>query len=265
MLFRLILLSFLISSPTVSAAMTASPIPKATNPTITQSINELQSQRTTLENTANELERKASFWHTAVLVTAFLTAAIGLLAFVSQHLETRRVNALSDTTKTVSSLTEKITALQIEHERTARVDLLKQLAPRGLNMTQMGEIRRKLYSQFHTLPIDIVFYSGDYEMAGFASNLNITFAAWHPGMREVYREFSRGITIDYDPNDKVASEASQPFFDALKPYGFRLNGPFPTLSGDVPYLIGGEKATAKLRITVGWRDAPAVPVTDMMN
>jgi len=147
--------------------MNTNSTPNTKNPTTTQSIQDLQSQRTILENKANELERKANFWHTAVLVTAFLTAAIGLLAFIFQRLETQRTNVLNETRKSISSVTEQIHKMEIELEASARRGMEK----RTLSQEQFRTISETLRSfPIRTAQVSCPF--GNQEAYGFAKQIS---------------------------------------------------------------------------------------------
>jgi hypothetical protein len=144
---------------------------------------------------------------------------------------------------------------QLEKERDARVAIEKRLAPRGLNMGEIGSIRRAVYP-LGLQPIDIVYYANDPEIRGLANNLAITFEAWEVTLYEAPMGYSRGITIEYDPKDAKATERSQAMFDALRGHEFRINGPFASLPSPIEATNANYfkvPPIATIRITVGYK------------
>ena len=119
----------------------------------------------------------------------------------------------------------------IERERTARVQLLKTLAYRSLNMSELGAIRRATYA-YRKVPLDILYCAtGDPEVGHFTASIQMAFDIWKPNIFPISYFAQRGLTVEYDPNDPQASQAAQHFLDALNHHGFRVNGPFPSCRG----------------------------------
>ncbi len=149
----------------------------------------------------------------------------------------------------------------IEQERTARVQLLKTLAYRTLNMGELGAIRRATYA-YKAAPLDILYCVGDPEVGQFAARIENAFDIWKPNIFPISSFIQPGLTVEFDPNDPQASEAAQHFFEALNHHGFRVNGPFPELPWTPKELLVQTVPQAKLRIVVGERDPVYLPTEE---
>ncbi len=137
-------------------AISAQNTAKTMNPTTSKAIKDLKSRRDSLQSQSNALERKQDFWHEIALATGVIAAALALVAGGAQRVESKRSYSLRGVSKDLNEVDGRLYTLQIEREKTARVELLRTLAYRGFNNLQLGEIRKKLLS-FRALPFDITY------------------------------------------------------------------------------------------------------------
>jgi hypothetical protein len=215
-MFSRLLLLFLISATTMSVNMQTQVNAQQNNPIPTQSILELQSQRTSLEHKVSDLEQKVAFWHSAVLVAVGLAAVAAVLIFVFQHMETRRTTALNDANRTISSVTEGIRNLEREAEATAR----RALEKRTLSQEQFRTISETLLS-FPPRTAQVICPSGNQEAYGFAKQIShaLEAAHWNTGAGTVQQDNApqdTGITLFVREAD---SEGAKHLRDALAKAG----------------------------------------------
>jgi len=204
------------------------PTPTPT-PSQSRELNDLNSEKNSLQKKRNDLEIRQNLWHDAYLTLAIIAAAFGGLSWLFQHLESKgsrkerpinvRLSAIDDRIReidkevfdTALGQTWAIAATAEDHaqsEQLERERLEAQIAPRRLTLQQQKDIGHACLG-ITGKPMSIRSYSLDVEGTALGvqivSSLRATGIDIRPNLSSIspFGSFDSGVVIHSSEEDNA--------------------------------------------------------------
>jgi hypothetical protein len=226
-----LLLFLLIScrSPLEAKPMNSHAPPIATKPDNSKELDGLNSQIKSLNDQKEGRESRQDFWHSSSVVLAFVAAALGVIAGLAQHFESRQSYAIRSIERNLVDAKARAASLRkldsdwdinaarlgaayaiqsAESEKLKREELEAKIAPRRLSLAQQRSIGEACIG-ITGKPITLISYALDAEGAGLgtqiASLLHLVGNDVRPNLSSItsYGGFQTGVIVNSASGDSA--------------------------------------------------------------